>query len=195
MNRSKIRWRRVIVLIVGGVLLCSLSCAAVIFFAPSIRKATRGLAWNTDPVVAAQVAHTMVDYDLPPGCQELKSMEVMGEVTVIIGCPDAADLQIALQRTAIDVAGTEWQTEMEDVWAEEVGDYTYQTQRVGTQLSTIRGTDVTFSVREGTNENKQPVRMIMGLFPGQGGDVLLIIVGRSDIWDETLVENFFQSIR
>ena len=67
MKREKVLWRRVMILLLGtmvtGMLLCVLGSALT----HRIRGYVYSLFLKDDPDYAAQVAHTMIDYALPPG--------------------------------------------------------------------------------------------------------------------------------
>jgi len=197
MQSRKIRWNRLVILIAGvlGVLL--LCCIAVSALAPNLRRIIQAPLWKTDAPLAAQAAHKMLDYDLPPDYQELKVLTVQGQdAAVIMAHRERPGDMIYIERVQDGIfADDEWRASYETRLAREMGVRRYNTQTVGTQKTTIRGQPTTLRLLEGTDENGRRIRQVVCGFSGKSGDVLLAIVAGQETWDQAMIDDFLQSIR
>ncbi len=197
MQPRKIRWNRLVILIVGvlGVLL--LLCVGVAALAPNLRRIIQAPMWKTDAQLAAQAAHSMVDYDLPPDYQKLKVLSVQGQTAaVIIAHRERPEDMIFIEHVTEGIlANDEWRASYETRLSREIGVRRYNTQMVGTEKTTIRGQPTTLRLFEGTDENGRKIRQVVCSFGGKSGDLLLAIVAGQDTWDQVLVDRFLQSIR
>ncbi len=196
MQTQRIRWNRVIILIAGAGILLAL-CVGIWWFAPQIRRSILGTFWKTDPPLAAQAARNMLDYDLPPGYQELKVLNIQGQ--------DAAVMIVHRERPgdAIFVEGVpkgiidndSWRANSERGLAREMGDRLLNMQETGTSKTTVRGQLTTLRLFEGTDETGRKVKQVVCGFAGKNGDLLLAIVAGQETWDQAMVDNFLHSIR
>ena len=84
MKHENILWRRVVILALGLVSACMLFFIVGRALTPKIRSCVLSLFMKEDPKYAAQVAHTMIDYDLPAGYQERSAMQVKTFFTLAI---------------------------------------------------------------------------------------------------------------
>jgi hypothetical protein len=193
----KIRWNRLAILIVGvlGVLL--LLCVGVAALAPNLRRIIQGPMWKTDAQLAAQAAHSMVDYDLPPDYQESRVLKIQGEdAAVIIAHRERPEDMIFIEHVTEGIIGNdEWGASYETRLSREIGMRRYNTQAVGTQKTTIRGQPTTLRLFEGTDENGRKIRQVVCGLGGKSGDLLMAIVASQDTWDQAMVDRFLQSIR
>jgi hypothetical protein len=199
MKRGKIAWKRVLIVLVGALALCLLSCVALFTVGRPVSKAIFARMWNTDPTFAAQAAHQLLDYDLPPGYYEQRALVLQGDVQqVVLAHRERPQDMIALEPDALkinDPANLEYRGDIENMWARDVGGERYDTRLVMTQTLMIRGAPVTFSLREGQDESARPVRMMVGLVTGKQGDVVINIVSGLETWDQAMADQFLQSIR
>jgi len=197
MQSRKIRWNRLVILIAGvlGVLL--VSCIVVAALAPNLRRIIQAPMWKTGTQLAAQAAHKMLDYDLPPDYQEIKVLNVQGQdAAVIIAHRERpGDMIFIEQVTEGIISNDEWRASYETRLAREMGMRRYNTQMVGTQKTTVRGQPTTLRLFEGTDENGRKIRQVVCGFSGKSGDLLLAIVATQETWDQAIVDRFLQSIR
>lgn len=197
MQSKRIRWNRVAIVIAGvlGVLL--ICCVAVWALAPNLRRIIFASYWKTDPQLTAQAAHKMIDYDLPPGYQELKVLTIRDyNAPVIIAHRERPGDMIYIGGVIEGIIGVdEWRIRYEENLSKEVGDRRYKTQVVGTQKTTIRGQPVTLRFFEGTDENGRKIKQVVCGFAGKSSDVLMAIVASQETWDQAMVDRFLQSIR
>jgi hypothetical protein len=193
----KIRWNRLVILIAGvlGVLL--LCCVAVAALTPNLRRIIQAPFWKTDAQQAAQAAHKMLDYDLPPDYQESQVLIVLGhEAAVIIAHRERSGDMIYIEGVPGGIiSNDEWRASYETRFSREVGVRRYKTQEVGTLKTTVRSQPTTFRLFEGTDENGRKIRQVVCGFAGKSGDLLMAIVAGQDTWDQAIVDRFLQSIR
>jgi hypothetical protein len=197
MQPHKIRWGRLAIVVaglLGGLFLCII---VAILLAPNLRRILQASYWKTDAQLAAQAAHKMFDYDLPPNYQELKVLTIRGQdaAVMIIHREQAEDMIVVEGVTDGILPVDEWRARHETRLAREMGGRRYDTQTVGTQEGVVRGQPTTLRILEGTDENGRQVRQVVCGFSGKSGDVLLGIVSGRDTWDQALVDGFLQSIR
>jgi hypothetical protein len=197
MQSSRIRWNRVAILVVGVLGALLLSCVGVSVLAPNLRRIVQAPFWKTDAQLAAQAAHKMLDYDLPPDYQESRVLTIHGQdAAVIMAHRERPEDMIYIEGVMEDIiANDEWRARYETRLAREMGTHRYDTQTVGTQETTIGGQPTTLRILEGTDENGRQVRQVVCGFTGKSGDVLLAIVAGQDTWEQAMVDSFLQSIR
>jgi len=193
----KIRWNRLVILIAGvlGVLLvCSIGVVAL---APNLRRIIQAPLWKTDPQLAAQAAHKMIDYDLPPDYRESQVLSVQGQyAAVIIAHRERPGDMIFIESVTEGIlSDEEGRASYETRFSREMGLHRYNTQPAGTQPTTVRGQPTTLRFFEGTDENGRKIRQVVCGFSSKGGDVLLAIVASQETWDQAMVDRFLQSIR
>jgi hypothetical protein len=196
MKQGKISWKRVVLLLglLGGI--CLLSSIVLYFFGGPVVYNLRSRLWKTDTQSTAAAAHKLVDYDLPPGYQELKFVDMGSNTTsvIIANIKQPADL-ILIEQTPDGILGTEYQTQTEENWPREIAEHHYDTHTISTKTVTVHGQPTTLRLLEGTDENHRPIRQAVLMFTGKSGDLLIALVAGLDTWDQTMVEHFLQSIR
>ncbi len=196
MQTQRVRWNRVIILIAGAGILLAL-CAVIWWFAPQIRRSILGTFWKTDPQLAAQAARNMMDYDLPPGYQELRVLNIQGQdAAVMIVHRERPSDAILVEGVLEGIIGNDsWRANYERGLSHEMGDRLLNMQETSTQKTTVRGQPTTLRLFEGTDETGRKVKQVVCGFAGKNGDLLLAIVGSQETWDQAMVDNFLRSIR
>jgi hypothetical protein len=197
MQLRKIRWNRLAIVVAGllaGLLLLLIVVSAL---APNLRRILQAPYWKTDAQLAAQAAHKMVDYDLPPEYQELKVLTIRDQDAAVIIAHRERPEDIIYMEGVMDGILTvkEWRARYEKRLAREMGGRRYDTETVDTQEAVVRGRPATLRILEGTDENGRPVRQLVCAFSGKSGDLLLGVVAGQDGWDQAMVDTFLQSIR
>ena len=196
MKQSKILWKRVVILI-GTLLGILLLIGGTLYtFGRPAFYALRARMWKTDPQLAAQVAHQIMEYDLPPAYQELKFLDRGSNTAMVMiaSLKQPADF-ILIEQAPDGILSTEYQTGVEEKWSRNIAEHHYDTQTVSTQAVTVRGQPTTLRILEGTDETGRPIWQAVCMFTGKSGDVLVVLVAGQDTWDQTLVDQFLQSIR
>lgn len=195
MNRGKVLWRRVVILLLGSMATVLLLCILGSALTHRIRSYVYGLFLKDDPEYAARVAHTMVDYDLPPGYQEQSAMQVKTYYTLVIIASNGhpSDL-IAVQPASDLLNDTEWGEGSQERAAQEIGDLHYQTHTVSVQDVLIRNQQSRLRILDGQDENGHKIRQALSEFSGKSGNVMVIIVGDIETWDQAMVDQFLSSI-
>jgi hypothetical protein len=195
MKQGNVLWRRVIILALGLVSACVLFFMVGRAVTPKIRSCFLSLFMKEDPKYAAQVAHTMIDYDLPPGYQEQSAMQVKTYYNLaIIASNDHPSDLIAIQPASDLLMDSEWGESSLERAAQEIGDLRYQTHTVSVQDWVIRNQPSRVRILEGQDEDGIAIRQALSAFNGKNGNVLVIIVGDIETWDQAMVDQFLSSI-
>jgi hypothetical protein len=195
MKRGKVLWRRVIILLLGSVVTVMLLCVLGSALTHRIRGYVYSLFLKDDPDYAAQVAHTMIDYALPPGYQEQSAMQVKTYYTLaIIASNDHPSDLIAIQPASDLMKNPEWGESSEERAAQEIGELHYQSHTVSVQDVVIRNQPSRLRILEGQDEDGLNIRQALSAFSGKSGNVLVIIVGDIETWDQAMVDQFLSSI-
>jgi hypothetical protein len=196
MKPGKISWKRVVLLlgVLGGI--CLLISTALFIFGRPAYYSLRARFWKADPQLAAQTAHAMIDYDLPPDYHELKVLDMgSGTATVMVANPEKPADFILIEQAPDGILATEYQTGTEEKWSRDIAEHHYDTHMVLTQTVVVRGQPTYLRIMEGTDENHRPIRQGVLMFNGKSSALLLVLVAGQDTWDQSLVDHFLQSIR
>lgn len=202
MKRGKIMWNKVALLagiVVGACLFCG---AVVLLVGPSLNSVLSRWLWKTDPDLAAQTAHAMLDYALPPGYQEqqvfqIKQIQDYAQASVVIVSNEHPGDLIMFQESTIEglFSNPEWRGEMEEGAGGRILAFRYKVETVEIQNVTIKGQSNTLRIMEGTDQNGRQVRQAITVVQGVRGQVLIVIVGGLDTWDQEMVDQFLGSIQ
>lgn len=191
---DKNRKTLIIIGVVGGLCLV-LVVGAVLIFGSLARLASKMII--TDPAEAAAVAHQIIDYDLPAGYSEQMAMTVPTYQFVAITSTDnSLSPTIMLAQFTGDTSLTpeEMQEQLSQAYNPSTSPGS-QMHVVETKTMTIRGYETEVVISEGGLEGGVTIRRLMTVFPGRSGQVMLMIQGAADYWDEQLMDDFIHSIR
>jgi hypothetical protein len=189
---STIRWNRLIPL----ALIPLISCLLLAVFSPGLVRAYRSTIWQNDPVRAAELGHSLIDYTLPAGYRESASYHISGASSILITPADGRDgMTIQIEQVEISMNDQELVTEMEPAWAREVGQRIYTTEHVRAETMLLLGRETTLNYREGTDESGQRVRQLVTVVYGKNGWVVIVLVSPVEKWDPVLVDEFLASVQ
>jgi hypothetical protein len=195
MKHENVLWRRVVILVLGLLSACMLFFIVGRALTPIIRTRFLGMFMKEDPNYAAQVAHTMIDYDLPDGYQEQRALKIKTFYTLaIIASIDYPTDLISIQPASDLMKDPEWGGNSQERAAQEIGDLRYQTHTVSVQEVFIRNEPSELRILEGQDEDGIVIRQALTVFNGKNRNVLLIIVGDIETWDQAMVDQFLSSI-
>ncbi len=184
----------------GAALFCLCAVGVAVFlFARVGQQVQKGM--KTDPASAAQAAHAIADYELPPGYQEKVAMDLFIYTMVMIG-PESTGSSTYADEPIIMLAqfkaGAADQQQMEEQirrsFEQQSGQNGVTTKVVETKKMTIRGTEVEVITYEGTGQNETAIREQITTFPGKNGIAMLMIVGDPQHWDKEAIDKFIESI-
>jgi hypothetical protein len=196
----------VIGILAGSVLLC-LCGAAFAFFGITIfgSRVAESMIID-DPQAAEEIAHEIVDYDLPAGYEEQMVMNIMfGKFAVlspefdsstVVEEPTIMLLQLTPEGIGAgldqDEMAAAMQEGMQSSFSGALSDYELLENRV----VEIRGQEVGLEVFEATNEYGVRMRgMQSTIFSGKSGLMMLYILGPIEGWDQAKMDAFIDSIR
>jgi hypothetical protein len=186
---------KIVVGIIGGIL--SLCCIIVIVgFLVLPRMFSNFAEGVDDPVAAAEVAESIVDYDLPSGYEEQGSMGFLGiRMAFIAGRNEQSIIMLAEFPEALAGDEEQMQNQMREAFANQSGTQSANLEFVGSEDLTINGTDATLATYEGTDEQGNGIRQMIGVFQTKsGGPGMLMIIGPRDSWDEDGISRFLDSL-
>ena len=181
----------------GGAALFCLCAVAVAFFmfyrvGQQVKEGVK-----TDPESASKAAHEIVDYDLPAGYQERMSMDILIYSFVMIG-PESSNLDQPLIMLAQFQAGVDqkqMEQQLRQSFEQQSGSRGMNMKLVEVKKMTIRGEETEVAIYEGSDENGNSFRQLITAFPGKDGTAMLIIMGDAQGWDQSIIDDFIESIR
>ena len=186
---------KIVIGIIGGIL--GVCCLIVIVAALVLPGIFQNFAESIDdPAEAAEVAKSIVDYDLPSGFEEQGAMNFLGFRMAFISGQDEQSM-IMLAEFPATLAGDEeqMQQQMRDAFANRTGSQNVSLEFVGSEDVTINGAEVTLGTYEGTDGQGNNLRQIVGVFEAKSGSPgMLMIFGDLDNWDEGGISRFLDSL-
>ncbi|HEU4324685.1 MAG TPA: hypothetical protein VFS21_16190 [Roseiflexaceae bacterium] len=161
----------------------------------AVRSGLPALLWRSDPAFAARTARAMLGYTLPAGFHEQKALVINETRTVLIAPEHHADaLRIVLIQEPKSLRNQAWRDTIEAGWTRSIAGRRYTTRLVSTREEPVGGALVALNTREGTDAAGRPVRQLTAVVPGKQGEVILVIVGPLEHWDQAVVDRFVRSI-
>ena len=177
---------------------CCAVVAAILVFRLAGKTIEDGM--KTDPESAAQAAHKIADYDLPPGYQEQMSMDIMFYSFVIIA-PDTdaqtttSPIIMLAQFSQAGMDRQQMEQQLRQAFEQQSGQRRADMRVVEVKNMVIRGEEVEVTIFEGTDANGYVVRQLITSFPGKDGTAMLMIMGSPSAWDDKVIDDFIESIR
>jgi hypothetical protein len=178
---------------VGAVFLCC--CCIALLAALAFRQVQKGI--KTDPASTIESAHAITDYELPQGYQEQIAMDILSYSLVMIAPVSEGSgkpiIMLAQFEAGVDPQLMEQQ--LQQSFEQQSGMRGTDMKLVETKEMTIRGEKAKVNVYEGADTNGNNIREWVAPFSGKNGTAIFIIMGDTETWDESLVENFIKSFR
>jgi hypothetical protein len=186
---------KIVVGIIAGILgiCCLIAIVAAVVLPRMFANFAEGV---DDPAAAAEVAESIVDYDLPSGYEEQGAMNLFGFRMAFISAQDENSM-IMLAEFPAALAGEEeqMQQQMQDAFANQSGSQNVSLEFVGSEDVTINGADATLATYEGTDDQGNRLRQIIGVFQTKNGNPgMLMIFGIRTNWDEGGISRFLNSL-
>ena len=200
-NEQEPKKRNWVLIGLGGAALfclCAVAVAVFVFYRVG-KQVTDGI--NSDPESAAKAAHEIVDsYVLPEGYQERMAMDILLYSFVMIG-PDndvytgKPIIMLAQFESGSGVSQEQMEQQLRQSFEQQAGNRGTDLHLVEVKKMTIRGDETDVAVYEGTDQAGDVVRQLITSFPGKNGTAMLMIMGNAQDWDQTVIDDFIQSIR
>ena len=186
---------KIVIGIIGGILgvCCLIAIVAALVLPRMFQNFAAGI---DDPAEAAEVAASIVDYELPSGFEEQGAMNFLGFRMAFISGRDEESM-IMLAEFPASLAGDEaqMQQQMRDAFANQTGRQNVSLEYVGSEDVTINGSETTLGTYEGTDGQGNNVRQVIGVFETKSGSPgMLMIFGNQDNWDEGGISRFLDSL-
>lgn len=176
-------------------------CCAVLAAYLVFRQAGQTLqdGMKTDPESAAQAAHKIADYDLPPGYQEQMSMDILFYSFVVIAPdtdtqPTTSPLIMLAQFSQTGMDREQMEQQLRQAFEQQSGQRGADMQVVEVKNMVIRGEEVEVTIFEGTDTDGYVMRQLITSFPGKDGTAMLMIMGSPSAWDDNMIDDFIESI-
>lgn len=149
-----------------------------------------------DPQEVAQMAGNIVDYQLPPGYSEQYGMGFMGFDMVVLGTENLTEQAIMLMQVPemLGLTPEDMIRTMEQSLQSQTGQENVSMYVVDTIETTIRDQNVTLTVMEGSDSNGYAIKQVTGVFRGNNGAAMLMIVGPQQSWNQETVDAFISSL-
>jgi hypothetical protein len=183
----------------GSLLFCLCAVAVVVLLFANLGKQF-GENMKTDPEGAAEAAHAIADYELPPGYQEQVAMDFFAYTMVLITPSSTSTFRSTgrpmIMLTQFNVATNRQQMEeqMRRSFEQQSGRRGMSMTVVETKKMTIRGEEVEVTTFEGTDDSGFVMRELVTTFPGKDGTAMLMIMGSAEHWDQEEIDAFLESI-
>ncbi len=188
-----------IALIVVGVLLLLCVCSCGLFFVSTqYLGASFAQSIATEPADVAAVGAKIAEYDVPAGYTDNFGMSFLIFDMVGFGKTDANnDTFIFMMQFPewTDMDPETMQQQMQQSIQEQTNDSNVQFQVIEQKTIIIRDQEVLLTTQEGTNDEGKRIRQMIGMFQGNGGPTMLMIMGGVDTWNQATVDTFIDSIR
>ena len=190
---------KIVLGVIGGILAaCCLLVVIGVVFLPNLAENFLEQSFTEDPAQAEEVAQSIVDYQLPAGFNEEGAMSFFGIQTVFISSENSVESMIMLMEFPQGLAGNEedMRQQMEDAFASQTGAGNYNVTFVESREATINDEPATLGMYEGTDDQGNEVRQIIGVFDSKSGNTaMLMIFGTLRTWNENAIDAFIDSMR
>ncbi|WP_420632140.1 hypothetical protein [Candidatus Leptofilum sp.] len=186
---------KIVVGIIAGILgvCCIIAIVAALVLPGVFEDFAEGFE---DPEAGAELAGSIVDYDLPPGYEEIGAMNLfVMEVAMISGTDQRTAIMLAEFSDVFTGSEEDMQQQMRDAFATQTGGQNVNLEFVGSEDVTINGQEVALGTYEGIDEQGNSIRQIIGVFETKSGNSgMLMIFGPRDNWDERGINQFLDSL-
>jgi hypothetical protein len=146
---------------------------------------------------ARRVGAEIADYSLPSGYAEQAGMDLFMYKMVVIAPREiqATDglIFMLIGTSAHGMSQAEMERQMQQVFQQQYNPNGGRTIVIGQERVVIRGREVTLTLSE--TESRVPLRQAVGAFEGKNGLVIVMVMGNSRQWDDSLMRDFLGSIK
>ena len=186
-----------LVMVAALLIVCLCSCVAGYFLMQSFGQVLEQAATN-DPVEVAAVGDSIAEYQVPAGYHEEFGMSLFGFAVVGITPAEGTRGNIIMLMQFPEFVGMDRQS-MEEQMRQSLQNHTStefsELEVVGQETVIIRDQNVTMTIYEGSTSEGERVRQMIGVFEGNEGTTMLMIMGPADRWDQRATDGFINSIR
>lgn len=185
-----------IILIVLGVLALLCLCGLVIGLVVMRQAGTMfEQSIITDPTKAVEVGKSIAEYSPPAGYSQ-DALSILGFEMVIMSGSQADQAIVMMQfPTSANLSPEQMEQQLRQAMQQQTSSDGMTMEVVGQETYTVRGKETAFTVSEGASDEGVTIRQMTGFFDGNEGPTILMIMARSDEWDQQMVESFLSSIR
>jgi len=189
-QNAKQKQNKIILIIVIGLITLSLIVCGVAYF--GLRKAVSNVV-QMDPEQGKNLAIQITDYDLPDGYIEMGGATMVGVTTVAISDEQNDKNTIWLSQAPSNNLPAPEKFLQDAIVYQRNNPITWTSEDV--RIYTIRGEKTSIAIYSGVTQDNLKYRAWAGKFIGKGGPALIVIVAPDETWDESVAENFINSMR
>lgn len=186
---------KIVVGIIAGILV--LCCIIVIVAYFALGPLLRGMSEGFDnPEAGAEVAESIIDYELPAGYEEQGAMNLLGfRMAFISGAGEQSMIMLAEFPSSLAGDEEQMQQQMRDAFANQTGSQNVNLEFVGSEDIIINGHEVALGTYEGSDDQGNRLRQLLAVFEAKSGSPgMLMIFGDQDSWDEDGIGRFLDSL-
>ncbi len=189
--------RIALIIVVVLMVVCLCAAIATAFIMGPIRRQVGGII-QSNPADIAKVGSQIAQYEIPAGYEQ-GGFSLLDYSMIVIAPKNDSSKPIFMLMQIPATASTS-REEMERSFLQmgqqqAFGNQNLTLRPAGTTSATIRGKQVTLAVQEGTLQTGQGFREMIGVFDGNNGPAMLMIMGPIDTWDLKVVDQFIRSFR
>lgn len=169
----------VIGIAVAVVVVCCMGVALTAVLLPRMAASFAEQAVIENPAVAAEVASSMLDYELPAGFTAEGGVSFLGFKTVFIASEKEGSV-IMLMQFPSGMAGDEAQMrqQMEDAFSQRSDSQASDLTFIGSEALTINDAPAAFTIYEGKDESGNQIRQVIGVFETKDGNTgMMMLMG------------------
>ncbi|MCP4427982.1 MAG: hypothetical protein GY803_26145 [Chloroflexi bacterium] len=185
-------------IIAGLIVVCCLVFGVLALVMPRMAEQFMETAFTEDSGEAAEVAQSILDYDLPDGYTEEGAMSFAGMKIVMIVPADGHNGMVFMLMqfpSSVAISEAEMQRQMQEAFSQQTGQGDFQMSFIDTDEVVINGETVTLTIMEGTDGSGKGMRQVMGVFPANDGSpAMLTIAGSAADWNADAYNQFFNSL-
>ncbi len=150
-----------------------------------------------DPEQSAEVAQSIVNYELPAGFTEQGAMELLGIKAAFMTTTDENSIIMLMEfPAAMQMNQEEMEQQMEQALSQRGNSQNFTLSPVSTEEVNINGQTVILSTSEGADDQGTEIRQVLGVFEGKSGNsAMLMIMGPINSWDEEGINSFIDSLQ
>lgn len=189
---------KIVVGIIAGILVvCCLGVVIAATVLPSMVAEFADEAFVEDPAQAADIAASMVDYQLPAGFSEEGGMNFFGIKTVFITSNRNLGAMIMLMQFPEEMATNEeeMRQQMEEAFRQQRGSQNYELRLIESEETFINDAPATLLYYEGVDDSGTEIRQVIGVFETKdSGSGMLMLISPKNGWEESGLDTFIDSL-
>ncbi len=189
---------KIVLGIIGGLIIICI-CAGVVTYYSARQVFTQSFKAYEEPDKIAEVARSIVDYQLPSGYSEQFGMSLFGFDMVGFGPENRKQMPqtiifLAQFPKSLGFDKAEMERQMQQAVQRQSGRRGIQLETIDQKTVIIQDQEVPLIISEGVDSEGESMRQVSGIFKGKEGAAMLMIMGPVHRWDQNAVDFFIDSL-